>query len=133
MATKKADRIERALEILQTAGAVMRSSAGTWIVRSQRQPNLTYGVGVRSGHAYCACVDFERTGKPCKHVLSSACRPALIAILTFRWARDLEDLRVAAEYHAEALRQQPEAVRAIAREEYEAKRAGFTGHLRVAA
>jgi len=35
-----------------------------------------------------------------------------------KWSRDLEELQITADFHAEALKQQPQALRDLARDEY---------------
>lgn len=115
----KADRILDALSIRQ-GGGVFQSGPNKYAVRSQKKPRLTYSVGIKNGIPYCACRDFELHGQPCKHIMSSGGYPATAAILSFRWANDLEELEIARDLHTEALKALPEVLRAVARSEYKA-------------
>ena len=117
---KHCDRVMSALEIHQTPNAILQSGAQKFAVRSQRKANLVYSVGVKNETPYCACRDYELHGQPCKHIFATVGYAATAAILSFRWANDVEELEIAASLHAEALKALPEIFRSVARAEYKA-------------
>ena len=60
----KLTREDKALQLFQ-AGAVSKIRDDLYHVKSQNNPSVEYEV-IPSMNV-CACIDFERTGLPCKH------------------------------------------------------------------
>ena len=64
----KLTREDKALQLFK-AGAVTKISDDLYHVRSQKDPSTEYEV-IPSMNV-CTCVDFERTGYPCKHIVAT--------------------------------------------------------------
>ena len=64
----KLTREDKALQLFK-AGAVSKISDDLYHVGSQKDPNLAYEVIPLI--KVCTCVDFERTGQACKHVMAT--------------------------------------------------------------
>jgi hypothetical protein len=64
----KLTREDKALQLFQ-AGAVSKISDDLYHVRSQKEANLEYEV-IPSINV-CTCIDFERNGQVCKHVIAT--------------------------------------------------------------
>lgn len=66
----------RQLKAIQIAssGRIVVRTPGTWIVPSQSDPKGRYTVTLKEIHGAlqwrCACVDFDETSAPCKHVMA---------------------------------------------------------------
>jgi hypothetical protein len=124
---KRADRVEKALEIMQAGGAIIQSGPQKFAVRSQRKPKMNYSVGIRNGAAYCACNDFERTHKPCKHAWA-ALAPAGVAFITqARWSSDIEELEYIVELYREALSELSDEFLTVCRDEYATAKERLSG------
>jgi hypothetical protein len=67
----KLKREDKALELFQ-AGAVSKVKEDLYHVKSQKNPSIEYEV-IASMNVR-ACVDFERTGLPCKHIIATQIR-----------------------------------------------------------
>jgi hypothetical protein len=61
-------REDKALQLFQ-AGAVSKISDDLYHVRSQKDPMVEYEV-IPSMNV-CTCIDFERTGQACKHIIAT--------------------------------------------------------------
>lgn len=61
-------REDKALQLFQ-AGAVSKISDDLYHVKSQKDPSIEYEV-IPSMNV-CTCIDFERNGLPCKHVIAT--------------------------------------------------------------
>jgi hypothetical protein len=61
-------REDKALQLFK-AGAVSRISDDLFYVKSQNDPGIEYEV-IPSMNV-CTCVDFERTGRSCKHIIAA--------------------------------------------------------------
>jgi hypothetical protein len=64
----KLTREDKALELFK-AGAVSKISDDLYRVRSQTNESTEYEV-IPSMNV-CTCIDFERTGLPCKHIIAT--------------------------------------------------------------
>jgi hypothetical protein len=64
----KLTREDKALQLFQ-AGAVSKIRDDLYHVKSQNNPSVEYEV-IPSMNV-CACIDFERTGLRCKHVIAT--------------------------------------------------------------
>ena len=64
----KLTREDKAL-LLFKAGAVSKISDDLYYVRSQKDASIEYEV-IPSMNV-CSCMDFERTGQACKHVIAT--------------------------------------------------------------
>jgi SWIM zinc finger len=65
---KKLTREDKAL-LLFKAGAVSRVEDDLYHVKSQKDASIQYEV-IPSMNV-CTCIDFERTGRPCKHIFAT--------------------------------------------------------------
>jgi SWIM zinc finger len=63
----KLTREDKALQLFK-ASAVNRISDDLYHVRSQKNPSVVYEVTPSMN--VCTCIDFERNGLPCKHVIA---------------------------------------------------------------
>jgi hypothetical protein len=64
----KLTREDKAL-LLFKAGAVSKVSDDLYHVKSQKDPSVQYEV-IPSMNV-CTCIDFERRGLPCKHIIAT--------------------------------------------------------------
>jgi SWIM zinc finger len=64
----KLTREDKALQLFQ-AGAVSKISDDLYHVKSHKDPHMQYEV-IPSMNV-CTCVDFERTGHACKHIIAT--------------------------------------------------------------
>jgi hypothetical protein len=64
---KLTTRVDKALQLYQ-AGAVSKIRDDLYHVKSQKEPTIKYEVILSMN--VCTGIDFERTGKPCKHVIA---------------------------------------------------------------
>jgi hypothetical protein len=65
---RKLTREDRALQLFQ-AGAISKISDVLYHVRSQKDASVEYEVIPSIG--VCTCIDFERNGLPCKHIIAT--------------------------------------------------------------
>lgn len=129
----KEDRVGRALEILQSPGAIFKASTGNWIVKSMSKPGRTYVVGIKNQTVFCSCPDYEIHGRVCKHALAATGSPALCLITQLRWATEPEELDYILNIYAEQVKSLPESIRSLARAEYRAAAERLTTSAAVAA
>ena len=64
----KLTREDKALQLFQ-AGAVSKIRDDLYHVKSQRDPTVVYEV-IPSMNV-CTCIDFERAGRACKHIIAT--------------------------------------------------------------